>query len=97
MGDYLKAPPPPRTKEQVLREARDQIDRGLFYAARQRIEWRKDLVTCTQSKYGSTTGRQVFTHYRKLMICIGLNMSIHVCANIAGVWARLLTINEVLP
>ena len=23
-------------------------------------------------------------------------MSIHVCANIAGVWARLLTINEVL-
>ncbi|STF46308.1 Uncharacterised protein [Escherichia coli] len=31
MGDYLKAPPPPRTKEQVLKEARDQIDRGLFF------------------------------------------------------------------
>ncbi len=30
MGDCLKQPPPPRTKEQVLREARDQIDHGLF-------------------------------------------------------------------
>lgn len=30
VSEYLKAPPPPRTKEQVLKEARDQIDRGLF-------------------------------------------------------------------
>lgn len=30
MGDYLKQPPIPRTKEQVLKEARDQIDHGLF-------------------------------------------------------------------
>lgn len=30
MVDYLKPPPPPRTKEQVLKEARDQIDHGLF-------------------------------------------------------------------
>ncbi|EIB5771553.1 hypothetical protein U2S04_003036 [Escherichia coli] len=27
---YLDAPPIPRTKEQVLKEARDQIDHGLF-------------------------------------------------------------------
>lgn len=30
MSEYLKAPPPPRTKEQVLKEARDHIDHGLF-------------------------------------------------------------------
>lgn len=30
MVDYLKTPPPPRTKEQVLKEARDQIVHGLF-------------------------------------------------------------------
>lgn len=30
VSEYLKAPPPPRTKEQVLKEARDQIDHGLF-------------------------------------------------------------------
>ncbi|EOJ7560257.1 hypothetical protein ACKAXJ_000874 [Escherichia coli] len=29
---YLDAPPIPRTKEQVLKEARDQIDRGFFIA-----------------------------------------------------------------
>lgn len=62
---YLDAPPIPRTKEQVLKEARDQIDHGLFYAARQRNGWQKDLVTCTQSKYGSTTGRQVLPTAKK--------------------------------
>ncbi|EJH8566339.1 hypothetical protein NF474_000903 [Escherichia coli] len=30
MSEYLKAPPPQRTKEQVLKEARDHIDHGLF-------------------------------------------------------------------
>ena len=32
MNDYLKPPSPPRTKEQVLKEARDQIERGFFIA-----------------------------------------------------------------